>query len=243
MGGPDQRGAGAGRGGSDVRIDPPELSRPGHRETACRGCISGPNVVEMEARGIETDKGNAGAGRPTAQMPSWRRRRGSGAAAREERAAVLADLERRKAADAERAAVQSHQEDVTYERARPEPERESGRAGVARVFQVFESAADAAPRGPVSSKCSASGSRSGPPRTALEYARAAGTVAVHLATMTTDHDRGAAVQEAVEMARAGWALADQAQGTVAERGRGAGDHRRHRVGRCESSSTTSQTPR
>ena len=52
---------------------------------------------------------------------------------------------------------------------------------------------------------------------ALEYARAAGGVALQLDTLANDQDRVAAVKGAVELARFGWALADKAQGTGAER--------------------------
>jgi len=51
---------------------------------------------------------------------------------------------------------------------------------------------------------------------ALEYARAAGEVALQLDTLANDQDRVAAVKGAVELARFGWALADKAQGTGAE---------------------------
>jgi hypothetical protein len=124
----DQTNAALERAGVDVRIDHRSLADQGI-EDRLPGVHLGPNVVEMEARGIETDKGNAAreTARANAELAAAARQR---AAAREERAAVLAALERRKAVDAERAAVQSHQEDVTYERTKPERERESGRAGV-----------------------------------------------------------------------------------------------------------------
>lgn len=51
---------------------------------------------------------------------------------------------------------------------------------------------------------------------ALEYARAAGGVAVQIATLTNDPDRVAAIKGAVSLARFGWELTERANAATAE---------------------------
>ena len=97
------------RGGHEVRVDHRTLEEQGI--TRAPGLHLGPAVSAMEARGIETDRGN------------------------EARAVARADAALRRAyaaLDAEQAReLDSHQE-AEYERARAEQEREPGGAGVER---------------------------------------------------------------------------------------------------------------
>ena len=100
------------RAGLDVRID--------HRSLAAQGIERlpslhlGPTVAGMEARGIETTRGGEARRREQVNV---------------ERGRVTAELAQ---VNAELAELTTVQEDVTYERARPEPAREPGRAGVER---------------------------------------------------------------------------------------------------------------
>ena len=111
------------RAGLDVRIDHRSLEAQGIDRVP--GVHLGPDVVRMEAREIETVAGTEARQRAgqNAALDAEQRREAAVEQAAERARAQLA---------ATRAAVQSQQEDVTYERARPEPERESGRAGVER---------------------------------------------------------------------------------------------------------------
>ena len=94
----DQTNAALERAGHDVRIDHRSLADQGI-EDRLPGVHLGPNVVEMEARGIETDKGNAAreTDRANAELAGAARK---GGAAREERAAVIAAQEQEPAARA-----------------------------------------------------------------------------------------------------------------------------------------------
>jgi len=60
---------------------------------------------------------------------------------------------------------------------------------------------------------------------ALEYARAAGGVAVQIATLTNDPDRVAAIKGAVSLARFGWELTERAHAATAEQGQARGQAR------------------